>query len=184
MFGGNDQSTAFNELRSLYSIYNWELGFHAPTILIDRLFKAQQYDAALKVCHYVFNPTNPAGPSDTTHPTARFWTFAPFKRIVQIPLEVAMNSDKMVDDWETNAFQPHVVPRDRPQSYMKYIVMTYIRILIAYGDSLFMQNTLEANNMAVQYYVSHNDEPESRQLYMSARRLFANMAALYPCIGS
>ena len=58
-----------------------------------------------------------------------------------------------VTDWRKKPFEPHVVARGRPQAYMKWIVVMYIKILIAYGDSLFRQNTLETVPMAIQLYV-------------------------------
>ncbi|KAK0907467.1 hypothetical protein LTR91_021991 [Friedmanniomyces endolithicus] len=140
-----------DEQSQLYSIYNWELGLHCPTILADRLFKAQQYDQALRVCQYIFNPMSAGSASDA----GRFWTFAPFQDLMrhQVSLETAMQDYQSVEDWRNNALQPHLVARERPQAYMRWVVMTYIRILTAYGDSLFQQNTMESVQMAVQYYV-------------------------------
>ncbi|KAK0246545.1 hypothetical protein LTS09_018310, partial [Friedmanniomyces endolithicus] len=120
-------------------------------ILADRLFKAQQYDQALRVCQYIFNPMSAGSASDA----GRFWTFAPFQDLMrhQVSLETAMQDYQSVEDWRNNALQPHLVARERPQAYMRWVVMTYIRILTAYGDSLFQQNTMESVQMAVQYYV-------------------------------
>ena len=44
-------------------------------LLVDRLLAAQQFDQALKMCHYVLNPYA-AGTNDK-----RFWQFFPFKEI-------------------------------------------------------------------------------------------------------
>lgn len=52
-----------------------------------------------------------------------------------------------------NPFLAHSVARGRPVAYMKRIVITYIKILIAYGDSYFRQNSLEAVPSAIQLYV-------------------------------
>ncbi|TKA62643.1 hypothetical protein B0A55_11802 [Friedmanniomyces simplex] len=120
-----------DEQSQLYSIYNWELGLHCPMILADRLFKAQQYDQALRICQYVFNPMSLGPASDV----GRFWTFAPFQDLMhhQISLETAMQDSQSVEDWRNNALQPHLIG--------------------PYGDSLFQQNSLESVQMAVQYYI-------------------------------
>jgi hypothetical protein len=52
-----------------------------------------------------------------------------------------------------NPFQPHVVARTRPGAYQWYIVMKYLDNLIAWGDSLFLQDTIETINEATLCYV-------------------------------
>jgi predicted DNA-binding protein len=39
---------------------------------------------------------------------------------------------------------PHVVARARHVAYMRWTVMKYLQMLIAYDDYYFRQNTLEA----------------------------------------
>jgi hypothetical protein len=78
-----DGSQDFRERRTMYSIYNWELGLHAPMILIDRLFREQQFEQARKVCHYIFNPLSPGNSTDM----GRFWIFPPFKQIATESIE-------------------------------------------------------------------------------------------------
>jgi hypothetical protein len=46
----------YNELYRTYSLYNWEMAFHAPMALADKLLQTQQFDLALKMVHYIFNP--------------------------------------------------------------------------------------------------------------------------------
>ena len=41
-----------------YSSYNWELFFHAPLLIADRLTKNQRFEEAAKWFHYIFNPTD------------------------------------------------------------------------------------------------------------------------------
>ncbi|KAK4161538.1 hypothetical protein QBC43DRAFT_243388 [Cladorrhinum sp. PSN259] len=149
VFGGLDGSAAygrprFDERGTLSSIYTWELGLHAPMALIDHLFKSQQYEQALRACHYVFDPLR-GGDSDDVH---RFWVFPPFRYMGPDTIE-----DPLISRWRDTPLQPHLVARDRPQAYMKWIVMKYIEILIEYGDSLFRQNTLESIPSAIQLYV-------------------------------
>ena len=62
-------------------------------------------------------------------------------------------SDDDINEWRDKPFQPHVIARSRPVAYMKWVVMKYIEILIAWGDYLFRQDTIETLNQATQLYV-------------------------------
>ena len=147
----------YHELKRSYALYNWEAAFHAPMLLADRLLKSQQFDRALKMCHYVFNPM--AQGADAK----RFWLFPPFKEVdaenvlEKLFMGLQPNTpdapDGQINDWRNRPFQPHVVARSRPSAYMKWVVMKYIEILIAYGDYYFRQNTLETIPLAIQCYV-------------------------------
>lgn len=155
---GTDTSSkvVYQELKRPYALYNWEAAFHAPMQLALRLLQAQQFDQALTMCHYVFNPLA-SGPDDDQE---RYWQFPPFKEIKPInALETFFEGlqpnqpDADVNEWRDKPFQPHVVARSRPFAYKLWVVMTYIQILIAYGDYYFRQNTLETIPMAIQCYV-------------------------------
>jgi hypothetical protein len=52
-----------------------------------------------------------------------------------------------------NPFQPHAVARTRFLAYQYCVVMKYLDNLIAWGDSLFRQDTIETLNEATQVYV-------------------------------
>ncbi len=106
------------------------------------------------MCHYVFNPL--AAGSDKT----RFWEFPPFKEVnaenVLETLFIGLKPNQpndAINEWRDKPFQPHVIARSRPSAYMKWVVMTYIQILIDYGDYYFRQNTLETIPLAIQCYV-------------------------------
>src|SRR5262249_6728173 len=160
----------YHELKQPYSLYNWEAGFHAPMLLVDRLLKSQQFDQALKMCHYVFNPL--AKGDDEK----RFWQFPPFKEVdasnVLEKLFLGLQpsqpdaSDGQINAWRKHPFQPHVVARARPSAYMKWVVMKYIAILIEYGDYYFRQNTLETVPLAIQCYIlaSHLYGPRGQKI--------------------
>lgn len=147
----------FNELYMPYALYNWECGFHAPMQLADALLQNQQFDAALATCHYVFDPY--ADGQDKT----RVWKWKPFSLVSsEGVLDALFNSlqphkaDKangQITQWRDHPFMPHVVARARPVAYMKWTVMKYLEILVAYGDYYFRQTSLEAVPLAIQYYV-------------------------------
>ncbi|MET3020290.1 Tc toxin subunit A-related protein [Flavobacterium hydatis] len=144
----------YNELKRPYSLYNWELFLHTPMMLADALSKSQQFEDAMKWYHFVFNPI--AEGSDDK----RFWQFAPFKETdSQRILDNIFNNlkpnkaNQTISEWRDNPFMPHFVARNRPVAYMKWVVMKYIDNLVAWGDYLFRQDTIESINQATQLYI-------------------------------
>jgi hypothetical protein len=145
-----------------YSIYNWELFFHIPLLVAIHLSKNQQFKDAQKWFHYIFDPTD-----DSNGPTPeRFWKVNPFqttdvKLIENILLNLSTGEDPQLQQdtitsiaaWKDNPFQPFVVGRYRPTAFMFKTVMSYLDNLIAWGDSLFQQYTIETINEATQIYV-------------------------------
>jgi hypothetical protein len=82
----------YNELNRAYSLYNWEATFHAPVLLVDRLLMSQQFEQALKMCHYVFNPLEKGKGKE------RFWQFPPFKVVdAETALSHMKNTVKLED---------------------------------------------------------------------------------------
>src|SRR5207342_531276 len=57
-----------------YSIYNWELFFHAPLLIADRLSRDQRFQDAQAWFHLIFDPT---AASDLPSPE-RYWKTLPF----------------------------------------------------------------------------------------------------------
>ena len=173
---GNELTTdgsyapTFHELFSPYALYNWECGFHAPMQLADSLLQNQQFEAALAMCHFVFDPYADG------NATNRVWKWKPFSLVSsEAVLDALFNSlqpnqaDKtagQITQWRNNPFMPHVVARSRPTAYMKWTVMKYLEILIAYGDYYFRQNSLEAVPLAIQCYVlaSHIYGPSGQKI--------------------
>jgi len=145
-----------------YSLYNWELFFHAPLLIADRLSKSQRYEDAMKWFHYIFDPTN----SSTNAAPAKYWRFLPFHlndendRIEELlkTLNEGKASEKqklvqLVEDWRNNPFNPHLIARGRMIAYQKSVVMKYLENLINWGDQLFARDTMESINEATQLYV-------------------------------
>ncbi len=146
--------TLYHELKSPYSIYNWEMFFHTAATLADTLSKAQHYEEAMKWYHYIFDPT--AEGTDEK----RFWQFRPFREVDQRRiLETIFHNleseyaERTIEEWRKDPFKPHLVARSRPVAYMKWIVMKYIDNLVAWGDYLFRQDTIESINQATQLYI-------------------------------
>lgn len=149
-----------------YANYNWELFFHIPLTIAVHLSKTQRFAEAQRWFHYIFDPTSNDQSDD---PIKRFWKFLAFRdpdyhmtidNIVQL---LSMPDDKNKDAQQdvfrgyqeilNNPFQPHRVARIRHLAYQYCVVMKYLDNLIAWGDHLFLQDTLESINEATQLYV-------------------------------
>jgi len=145
-----------------YSAYNWELFFHVPITIAIHLSKNQRFAEAQHWFHYLFDPTD-----DSDGPTPeRFWKVRPFqttdvKKIEEILVNLATGTDpalrdetiRSIEAWKEAPFRPHLVARYRQQAYMVKTVMAYLDNLIAWGDSLFRQDTGEAIDEAMMVYV-------------------------------
>ncbi|MCA1662813.1 MAG: hypothetical protein LC659_00800, partial [Myxococcales bacterium] len=149
-----------------YASYNWELFFHMPFEVASRLSADQQYERAMDWYHYIFNPMDASG----GFAPQKYWRTKPFferasaeyaaERIDSIMngLDTAtggvLDSLKTaVEQWRDNPYQPFVVARARTVAFQQTILMHYLDNLIAWGDSLFSQNTMESVNQATQLYI-------------------------------
>lgn len=137
-----------------YSMYNWELFFHIPMLIANKLSQNQQFDQARNWYHYVFNPTS----TDTPKTVNRFWNFAPFydKASEIVTIDSIMKSASLsdaIDRWANDPFKPHLIARTRPSAYMKNTVMKYLDNLIAWADNKFRSDSREAINEATLLYI-------------------------------
>ena len=177
---------------SPFGTYNWELFFHAPFLVACRLIDDGRYEEAQRWLHHIFDPT--AGLHlEGVSSTADFWGFEPFNRrqttgmqtnlselglLLSNPADEAERAGQLaVEDrvrrqvlaWMENPFRPHAVARTRTIAYEKAVVMKYLDMLIAWGDSLFRQDTLETVN-------------EAALLYMFAARILGPRPIEFPAI--
>ena len=155
------------DLQSGYGLYNWELFYHAPLMIAERLSLNQQFDDADRWYRYIFNPMD----SSNNPVPNKFWVTKPFfettstdylaQRIDQILQNINNSTNTVlqnsliqgVTDWRNNPFQPHFIAQTRTVAYQKVAVMKYIGHLIRYGDYLFGQDTMESVNQATQLYI-------------------------------
>lgn len=149
---GQRNSKIFHEKSTPFAIYNWELGVHIPSLIMERLMATQQFDLALDVARLAFDPSADGNRVD------RPWKFPPFKdgqiRTSKGPdLDLEWKKKMSVDEWRANSFSVHAAARGNPVSYMKRIAVKYIEILIAAGDHYFRQNSLETIPLALQRYI-------------------------------
>jgi len=145
-----------------YSLYNWELFFHAPLLIACRLSQNQRFEEALRWFHFIFDPTNPS----KEETPRKYWITQPFyehnredyrdQKIEELLKSVNAGVKSYVDqveDWQDNPFQPHRIARLRDVAYQWTVVMKYLDSLIAWGDQLFRRDTIESINEATQLYI-------------------------------
>ncbi len=145
-----------------YSVYNWELFFHTPLYIAERLSQNQQFEDALKWFHFIFDPTR-QGPESVPQ---RFWIPKPLnslttpqilqQRINEL-LQLVNQGDPtavgQVTSWRKDPFNPFLLADQRPVAYMKRVVMSYLDNLINWADNLFSTDSREALNEATLLYI-------------------------------
>ncbi len=153
-----------------YANYNWELFFHIPLAIAVHLSKNQRFAEAQRWFHFIFDPT--ANDTSIAVPQ-RYWKFIAFRKgsagrqvdellalLSKPDSELRYDEQKLKDgirkgyqEIKDKPFQPHAVARTRDLAYMYSVVMKYLDNLIAWGDHLFLQDTMESVNEATQIYV-------------------------------
>jgi hypothetical protein len=148
-----------------YSIYNWELFFHIPMLIADKLKLNRKFAEAQKWYHYIFDPTDTS--KEYTVPK-RFWKLKPFmevydeaedgtpasiRQLMKLTNEGDDEMEAQVDAWREDPFNPHLIARMRLTAYQKNVLMKYIDNLLSWGDMLFKQDTMETTNEATQLYM-------------------------------
>ena len=142
--------------------------YHLPVAIAVHLSKNQRFAEAQKWFHYVFDPTC----VDKAPTPQRWWKFLAFRHgdmtNIEVFIELLGQPDEELSptqikrkEWVHNSyaailskpFDPHAVARARPLAYQYYVVMKYLSNLIAWGDSLFLQYTIETINEASMHYV-------------------------------
>ena len=159
-----------------YSSYNWELFFHAPLLIANSLSKNQRFEEARDWYHFIFNPIGVESSVPGGSTMSKYWITKPFfettdpqyvaQRIENIMRMLAGDTsipgfsaqakkdlEDQVYDWRTNPFEPHRIANYRTVAYQKTVVMKYLDNLIAWGDYLFRQDSLESINEATQLYI-------------------------------
>lgn len=159
-----------------YSPYNWELFFHAPLLIANSLSKNQRFEEARDWYHFIFNPIGVESSVPGGSVMSKYWITKPFfettdpqyvqQRIDNILRMLAGDTsvpgysaqakkdlEDQVLDWRTNPFEPHRIANYRTVAYQKTVVMKYLDNLIAWGDYLFRQDSMESTNEATLLYI-------------------------------
>lgn len=159
-----------------YSSYNWELFFHAPLLIASQLSKNQRFEEAREWYHFIFNPLGVESTLPGGSLVSKYWITKPFfqatetdflkQRVDNILRMLAGDTtvpgyseetkkalEGQVLDWRIHPFEPHRIANYRTVAYQKTVVMKYLDNLIAWGDYLFRQDSMESINEATQLYV-------------------------------
>lgn len=151
-----------------YGLYNWEVFFHIPLLLADRLSKNGRFEDAQRWFHTIFDPTDVS-----PHPAPqKYWRVKPLfaecesrsapeasRTLEDMMRRLSMGDadlEQPVEAWRNDPFNPHLIARMRLVAYMKTVVQKYIENLTAWADSLFRRDTMESINEATQLYVLGN----------------------------
>jgi len=159
-----------------YSVYNWETFFHIPLMIATRLSQNQQFEDAHNWFLTIFDPTAPG----SAPAPGRYWKVRPFWENTDLSslaqqiaglsptlptaqlVSALLNQEdqpatwdfqSQVEAWRREPFNPDLIARTRPIAYQKMVVMRFLDNLIAWGDSLFGQDTIESINEATQLYI-------------------------------
>jgi len=126
-----------------YADYNWELFYHAPLMIAQRLSEAGRFEDAELWFRLLFDPSMGRLAND---PDAAYQTF-PLRHAEEERVEdmLRLLEDgilreefaKQVDRLNRYPYQPHLIARHRVSAYKKALFMRYLDHLIAWGDALF-----------------------------------------------
>lgn len=148
-----------------YGLYFWEIFFHGPFLIADRLNSNKRYEDAKQWLEYVFNPTVSEEDSANPDPEKQYWRFRPFRFMDRETLRELLTNPAQIRRYNFDPFDPDAIARYRPVAYAKAIVMKYIDNILNWGDYLFAQDTSESVNQATNLYVLASDllgkRPES-----------------------
>jgi len=142
-----------------YSVYNWELFFHAPLLVALTLSQNQRFADADRWFRYIFDPTSADA---LTLGSPGYWQVEPMRtQVTQTLLDLMAaidNNDpdalEQVKAWTRDPFKPFAIARGRRTAFMKSVFTAYVGNLIAWGDQLYGQvDTIESINQATQLYV-------------------------------
>ncbi len=145
-----------------YSMYNWELFFHVPMLIANRLSKNQKFEEAMRWYHFIFNPTT----NDPLADVSRYWQVMPLRNTKAEMIEAMMQHlnnpvgdakrkelETLIEAWRKDPFNPHHIAQMRLEAYQKNVVMKYLDNIIAWADNLFQQDSIESINQATQLYI-------------------------------
>lgn len=150
----------------VYGTYNWELTFHIPFMIADKLMADGKFEEAESWLRVIFDPLD----SSSVPAPNKYWNTKPFFERTQADYRSQLIGDVMdritndptgaVDlemadtilDWRRNPFKPYLVARGRTVAFQQATVFKMIKLFIEQGDSFFRRDQLEDLVTAGLYY--------------------------------
>ena len=151
-----------------YSQYNWEVFFHAPLMIANRLRSEGRYEAADRWYRFIFDPLH--GEEESITGPERFWMVKPLFKEARAAepdvIQALFSTDgfgadpatltsfvKSVARWLYEPFNPHAIASVRSGTYRWVAVRGYLDNLIDWADALFRRDSIESINEAAQLYL-------------------------------
>lgn len=155
LYGKNSVNISASDLsaKAPYGKYMWELYYHNPMLVARLLSSNNQFADAKRWYEYIFNPAA----ADKSHD--RFWQLGYFRSLGKPEDLVTILTDNSPKDkdqvllYDLDPFDPEAIAYLRPGAFEKKTVISYIRNLMNWGDSLFSQYTWETITQAEMLYI-------------------------------
>ncbi|MFJ2282331.1 neuraminidase-like domain-containing protein [Pseudomonas sp. NPDC087803] len=120
-------------------LYFWELFFHLPHLVAERLRAEDRYLEAQNWLHYVFDPQAIETSVEPKQP--RYWRCRPLASAGNVGRETQMPTD------------PDAIAYSAPRHYQILVFTEYVKNLVAWGDWYYRQLTRDALVAAKLCYV-------------------------------
>lgn len=150
-----------------YAEYNWEVFYHAPLLVANRLRAQGRYQDAERWYRFIFDPLS--SEEESSGMGERFWMTKPLFEeassgmpdvIQAIFNHEGPGSDaqklggfaKSILRWTHDPFNPHAIASVRSGTYRWAAVRAYLDNLIDWADAMFRRDTIESINEATQLY--------------------------------
>jgi Tc toxin complex TcA C-terminal TcB-binding domain/Neuraminidase-like domain/Salmonella virulence plasmid 28.1kDa A protein len=130
--------------------YLWEVFFHGPMLVGNRLNTALRFEEAKRWFEYIFDPT--ASPEDGGP-----WRFLAFRGQSPDDLKAMLQSKAQIAAYDNDPFDPDTIAMRRTSAYAKAVAMAYVGNLLDWADSYFAADTAESINEAMLIYALVSD---------------------------
>lgn len=125
--------------------YTWELFFHVPFLIANRLLAEQRFDEAEQWFKRIFSPAGyrkADGSLDMIGNSPRYWNVRPLQ------LDTAWNPSS-----PENTDDPDLIAAADPMHYKLAVYLRWLELLLARGDQLYRQQTRDSLTEAKMWYV-------------------------------
>ncbi|MEO8763603.1 MAG: hypothetical protein ABI416_04915 [Ginsengibacter sp.] len=153
------------EICKPFAMDNWFTFYHLIIFIVETLLANNKNDEAIQWienCLYDPKAIAPEADPKATNANTRFWKLPVFKKLIE------ENTTKFFNDTSTpcmqhlmaslnkDPFNPFLVAYYRPQEFMMYVVVLYVKAHVAQGDVNFRTayngGGMDYLNLALEYY--------------------------------